>query len=487
MQSIIIGSGIAGLATAVRLAAAGHAVTVFEAQDYPGGKLSEFSLGGYRFDRGPSLFTMPQYVDELFMLAGENPRDHFRYRKIEETCRYYYEDGTVFTAHADRARFAAELKEKLGADTDAFFAHLDGSRKIYELIGPLFMEQSLHRAGNFVNRASLRALLHLPQYKLFRTLHEVNAQKIADPRLQQYFDRFATYNGSDPFRAPAMLHIIPHIEHGFGVFFPEKGMYDITQSIYRLALRLGVQFRFGEACEEILLNGKTVRGIRTASGEHAADLVVSNMDIYPTYRKLLPGTAAPEKILAQEKSSSAVIFYWGIRKKFPELLLHNIFFSGDYPAEFGSIFRSDRPHADPTVYINITSKEKPGDAPPGGENWFVMVNAPHQRGQDWNAIVAETRRQVLEKLERRLGEAVAPHIEAEEVWTPQGIGALTSSHLGALYGNASNTRMAAFLRHRNFSREIGNLYFCGGSVHPGGGIPLCLLSAKITAGLITQA
>ena len=179
-----------------------------------------------------------------------------------------------------------------------------------------------------------------------------------------------------------------------------------------------------------------------------------------------------------------MIFYWGVNRSFPDLDLHNIFFSDNYQAEFDAIFRDKTIFDDPTVYVNITAKDVQGDAPSGKENWFVMINAPHDVGQDWDALLQELRKRVLDKLNRNLKTNLADCIEEEFVVTPPMITDKTASFTGALYGAASNDRMAAFLRHPNFSRQIEGLYFCGGSVHPGGGIPLCLLSAKIVAELV---
>ncbi len=210
------------------------------------------------------------------------------------------------------------------------------------------------------------------------------------------------------------------------------------------------------------------------------------MDIYPTYRTLLKGIKAPEKTLEQPRSSSALIFYWGVEGTFEQLDLHNILFSENYEEEFEHIFDHKTLSDDPTVYINITSKESPQDAPAGCENWFVMINAPGNYDQDWDDLVAKSRERILKKIKKCLDIDLTDLIKTEYILTPVGIEKNTSSYRGALYGAASNNQFAAFLRHPNFNSRIENLYHVGGSVHPGGGIPLCLLSAKITSDLIEK-
>ncbi|WP_209332139.1 1-hydroxycarotenoid 3,4-desaturase CrtD [Lunatimonas salinarum] len=485
-KAIVIGSGIAGLAAAVRLKNLGYAVEVFEANSYPGGKLSEIQIGNYRFDAGPSLFTLPEHVEELFRLSGKTPEEHFEYIRLPVLCHYFWEDGTRLKAHADPEKFAQEVADKLGEPAEHVRKSLDRSAYMYRHLAPLFMHRSLHRWKTWVNRKAMASYLRMGKLGIFGTMNGANQKQFRNPKMVQLFNRYATYNGSDPYQTPATLNIIPHLEYNMGAFFPKKGMHDITLSIYRLALDMGVTFHFNQKVDKILVENGNAVGIRVAEKSYQGDLVVNNMDMVNAYRHLLSDQKQPQYLLKQPKSSSALIFYWGIKKSFRELDLHNIFFSEDYQAEFSHIFQQGRIYHDPTVYINITSVYKSDDAPEGGMNWFTMINTPNNQGQDWEKMIADARKNIIQKINRILQTDLEPLIEVEEVLDPRTIESKTSSSQGALYGNSSNNRYAAFLRHANDSSEIRNLYFCGGSVHPGGGIPLSLLSAKIMTEMIRE-
>jgi phytoene desaturase len=480
----IIGAGIAGIALSIRLACKGYRVAVYEANTYPGGKLSEIQLNSYRFDAGPSLFTLPQEVESLFTLAGEQPDRFFRYKKLPVACKYFWEDKTIVEAFAEPERFARELEEKTGVDRKQVLAAFENSKLLYNLLGELFMHRSLHRWKTYMNPAAFKAYRNLHRMDFFRSMHQANKKMLGKGKAVQLFNRYATYNGSNPYQAPATLNIIPYLEMGMGAYFPEGGMHAITQSLVSLAKRLGVQFHLNSKVDKIILENGKASGIQAKGNIYNFDVVVSNADMVSTYRKLLPEEKAPKRLLNQTKSSSALIFYWGIQRQFPELDLHNIFFSEGYEEEFRHIFERAGIYHDPTIYINITAKYKPDDAPVGCENWFVMINVPNNQGQDWDQLIADARGWVLNKLKRVLGTDIEKHISCEEILDPRLIESKTSSARGALYGNSSNSMYAAFLRHANKSSKLPGLYFCGGSVHPGGGIPLCLLSAKITADLV---
>lgn len=484
--AIVIGSGIAGIASAIRLAKRGYTVSVFEANNYPGGKLTEISIGGYRFDAGPSLFTLPNLVEELFELYGLSPSEYFEYEELDETCRYFYPDGTTLTAWSDKEQLIKEFEEKLQEPSKNILESLGNSAILYKHLAPLFLEKSLHKMSTWLSSGALAAYSKINQFDFNRTMNEANETRFVNPKTVQLFNRYATYNGSDPYQTPATLNIIPHLEFGIGAFFPKGGMHSITQSLYNLAKDAGVHFYFNTPAEKIVVHKGKAKGIDTKMGFHKADRVVCNMDMVAAYKVLLKDQQQPKKLLNQPKSSSALIFYWGIKKEFKQLGLHNIFFSDDYKTEFEHIFTKGDIYNDPTVYVNITSVKNPIDAPEGCQNWFTMINVPNNQGQDWDTLISEARKAIIEKLSKQLGENIESLIEVEDVLDPRLIEERTSSVAGALYGNSSNNKFAAFLRHPNFSKKIKNLYFCGGSVHPGGGIPLSLSSAKLVDDLMHQ-
>jgi len=475
----IIGAGIAGLAASIRLASKGHRVTVFERNGGPGGKLNSLEWRGFRWDTGPSLFTLPDLVEELYVMAGEEMKTSIRMRRLETITRYFYEDGKVLDAFGDAEQFAGEVERVLGEPASAVMNYLDRSKTIYELTGDVFIFNSFARIGTLLSGKFMRALLKFRKLDSMKTMHEANRRSFQSEKLVQLFDRYATYNGSDPYRAPGTLNVISHLEHNLGAYFPEDGMYSIALELKKLADRMGVVFHFNQPVEKVVLEKNVARGVVVEGGICPSDLVISDMDIYYLYRDLLQDVPFPERQFNKEKSSSALIFYWAVDGSFPQLDLHNILFSGDYREEFRVLAQKTGIYHDPTVYLFISSKLVKGDAPEGKENWFVMINVPENLGQDWDSLVERARKSVIEKINRVLGIDVEPLIMKEFTLDPRSIEETTTSHRGALYGNSSNNRLAAFSRHPNYLRKYKGLYFVGGSVHPGGGIPLCLASAKI--------
>jgi len=483
-KAIIIGSGVAGMAAATRLAILGYDVTVYEKNSGPGGKLTAFEKDNYRFDAGPSLFTQPENITELFTLAKEPIEKYFTYKPVNIACKYFFENGKVINAYTDANLFAKELQINLGEDPEKVISYLKNAQKIYENIGILFLNNSLHKAKTWLNKGLGKALQTLKPGYLFKSLNKHNYQQFKAAETVQIFNRFATYNGSNPYKAPSMLSVIPHLEQNQGTYYPIGGMISITNALHQLALTKGVTFNFNAPVKKIIEDKGEVKGVIVGEEKIYADTIISNGDVYFTYKNLLNSNRKAVKILQQERSSSAVIFYWGISKQFTKLQLHNIFFSNNYQQEFDAIFNTKQCYHDPTIYINITSKEEASQAPDGKENWFVMVNVAANTGQNWEDRKAFIKQAVLSKLNRLLEENIEALIDTEETLDPLMIEEQTASFMGSLYGTSSNSKLAAFFRHANFTSSIKGLYFCGGSVHPGGGIPLCLKSAKIVSEII---
>jgi phytoene desaturase len=479
----VIGSGVAGLAAAIRSAAKGHAVTVFEANGHTGGKIAELRRDGFRWDMGPSVLTMPQYVDELFRLAGEEPTDHFRHVPLDPVFRYFFVDGTVISTPADREELIREFTTRTSVRRQDLEQYFSECREKLEITDPVFLQRSLHRWRNYLDRATLHGVLRFHRIGAFSSMARANAALLRDPKVTAIFNQYASYNGSDPFQAPATLNLIAHYELGLGASYPVGGMHSVTTSLTALAQRMGVRFRLNTRVDEIVCQHGRVQGVRCGKATEPFDRIFANADVHSVYSHLMPRVARPSISLRQPLSSSVIVFYWGIKGQFARLGLHNMFMSSDQVLEYHQIFKEGKVAHDPTIYLYISSTMNPTDAPAGHQNWFVMVTVPHHTGKDWDAEVHSLRQRVLHRLSQRLGADIGGNIVCEEVLTPPLIAQRTSSAKGAVYGNSSNGLFAAFLRHPNFAPRVKGLYLCGGSVHPGPSIPLSLLSAKIAVGL----
>lgn len=482
-DAIIVGAGVAGIAVALRLRKRGDRVLVLEKNSYVGGKMNQYVSKGYRWDTGPSLFTMPHLVDELYELYAKNPEDYYQYQKEEEACRYFFSDNTQLNFYTNRTKLKKELSDKLGIDPQIIDAYMERSAEKYNSIGVISLENAIHKPTELPWGKLFWMLPKIFRTNLLSSLHQVNCKKLKNPKLVQIFDRYATYNGSSPYKASGILSMIPHLEQNIGTFFPKKGMRSIVEGLYQLAQEVGVEFELGTKIQKV----EKTKGVYQieAAQKHTCKRLISAIDCVSFYEKVLKDKKLAKKYHRQERSSSAVIFYLGIKKEFPQLGLHNIFFSEDYQEEFELIFDQEEVPLQGTIYVHISSKVNAKDAPKGGENWFVMLNVPAGAAIDERQAVL-IKKTLLKRLEEALGVEISPYVETEKFWTPKGIEMDTGAIEGALYGAASNSKMAALTRHPNFSKKYKEIYFCGGTVHPGGGIPLSIQSAKIVDKLIAN-
>jgi len=488
----IVGAGLGSLSTAIYLRKFGFNVDVYEQSNYVGGKAASIEFNGFRFDAGPTLLTMPFVLKEIFALYEEDFSHYLQLQKLETVCKYFYPDGTVLNAFTDQEKFAKEIEANTTDSSFSVKKYLNYCKTIYDLTADLFLKRSFTEFSTFFNFNALKTLFLIKKIDTNRTMHRANSKYFSDKKTIQLFDRYATYNGSNPFKVPATLNIIQHVEYGIGGFIPEKGIYEIPLSLFRLAEKIGVKFFFNSKVEKIVLNDRKAEGLIVNWNERKFhkkySAIVSNADVNFTYQKLLSGVKIKQAEVYSELelSTSALVFYWGIKGEYDSLNIHNILFSENYEMEFQELFEKKICPTDPTVYIYISSKYNHNDSPKGYENWYVMINAPYIHEQNWEEEISRSRNVIIDKIKKVLNLDINSKIVAEKILSPEMIEKNTSSYKGSLYGISSNTKFAAFLRQKNRCKEIKGLYFCGGSAHPGGGIPLVLLSGKITAELIKK-
>lgn len=484
----IIGSGIGGLTAALILSHKGFEVDVYEQSSNVGGKAGVLRKNGFRFDSGPSLLTMPFVFNEIFNSVDDNFSDYITLHKLDILCKYFFSDGTIINAYSDLELFSKEIDLKTIDTAYSIKRYFSYTENIYKLTSDLFLFNSFYELSNLLNVESFNTLLNINKIDPFKTVHEANSIFFNDKNTIQLFDRYTTYNGSNPYLAPATLNIIPYVEFILGGFLPLKGIEEIPDVLMKLAKKKNAKFNFNSMVEKIITEDNIINGIKVNNEIKKYDIVISNADVNYTYQKLLPDLNSKKKSVynSLEPSLSGLVFYWGINKIFPDLEIHNILFSKDYKKEFDDIFDNKTFPEDPTIYIYVSSKLNKDDAPEGNENWFVMVNAPYNSGQNWESEIKKVREVIINKINSYLNTNINEHILFEEILTPELIEKRTSSVKGSIYGISSNTKNAAFIRQSNSSKEIKGLYFCGGSAHPGGGIPLVALSGKITSELIIK-
>jgi phytoene desaturase len=484
---IVIGAGIGGLSAAVRLAAAGRKVLMLEQNDTAGGKMGEVRAGGYRWDTGPSVITMRHVFEELFAAAGREMADYLTLQPVEPLTRYFYPDGTVFDASRDLTRTLAQIRKIDERDVEGCLRFLAYVARLHRIVGPVFIYDEPPRLSSLFKVSPLDAL----RVDGLRTMSQAIHSFVQSPHLRQLLGRFATYVGASPYQAPATLNVIAHVELNQGVWYPRGGIYRLAQGLARLAEELGVKIHTNSTVCSVELEAGQVRGVTLDDGSflHAA-AVVANVDVATVYDQLLPASAVSRRRLeglqAAERSCSGFIMLLGVRGTHAELAHHNIFFSTDYRREFEEIFKQGVPPSQPTIYVAITSKTTPKDAPPGCENWFVLVNAPALgSGWNWERQAPGYKKRVLEHLAAR-GFDVREQIEVEKILTPIDLERLTGARRGALYGASSNNRWAAFRRPHNRASDVKGLYFAGGTTHPGGGVPMVTLSGKVASQLLLE-
>ena len=482
---IVIGAGIGGLSAAIRLAAQGRRVLVLEQNDHIGGKMSEVHAQGFRWDCGPSVITMRPVFEELFQAAGRNLSDYLEFQSIDPLTRYFYPDGVRFDLHTDLSATLEQIKQFAPQDVEGYRKFLAYAAEIHRITGPVFIYDQPPQFSSLlkVRPGDMRKV------DAMRTMQQAIESHVRSPHLQQLLGRFATYVGASPYLAPATLNVIAHVELNEGVWYPQGGVYSIAIALQRLAQELGVEVRTGSKVTGIEVFTGNARGVELEDGSLIpAAAVIANLDVTRVYEKLLAQKPGVRKQLAtlldQELSCSGFILLLGVQGEHPDLVHHNIFFSSNYRREFEQIFRHGEPPDEPTIYVSISARSTPKDAPPGCENWFVLVNAPPLGPQfDWESHSEVYADRVLNWLEQR-GYPLSKKLIYQKAITPVDLERLSGARQGALYGSSSNNRWVAFRRPHNRCAEVKGLYFAGGTAHPGGGVPMVILSGKVASQLL---
>ncbi|HWQ14676.1 MAG TPA: phytoene desaturase family protein [Roseiflexaceae bacterium] len=477
----IVGAGLGGLSAAIHLAANGRRVVLLEQNEHVGGKLDVVEAGGFRFDTGPSLLTMPWVLRLVFEAAGARLEDELRLIPLDPLCRYTWPDGARFDAWQSLPRLLPEVARLAPADVAGFLRFMAYSARLYEAAAGPFLLSPFASLRAMLRPAAVAGALAIDP---FRTVDRAVRSFFCSPHLRQLFNRYATYNGSSPYRAPATFNLIPYVEWSQGGWHVCGGMYEVARALERVARRLGVEIRTGTPVDRIIVRGGAARGVRLAGGEELeCTAVVANVDPRTVYGRLIPQAAAELRRLERlELSYSGFVLLLGVEGRYPQLAHHNVFFTADDRREFDAIVGRRVPYADPTVYVCAPSVTDPLLAPPGATNLFVLVNAPALSARvRWAREAGPYRDLVIRRLERMGLEGLGRRIVVERVITPADIAARYAAPGGAIYGLASNGPLAAFLRPPQRARRIRGLYFAGGGTHPGGGIPLVLLSGRSAA------
>ncbi len=482
---LIIGAGIGGLSSAIRLAAAGKRVIMLEQNANVGGKMSQIEQDGFRWDTGPSVITMRHVFEELFAVAGRNLADYLTLLPVDPLTRYFFRDGTLLDASSDLTKMAQRIAAIDERDVEGYLDFLAYAAKLHRITGPTFV---------YGEPPTLRRMSQLPVFDVFKidpwlTMDQAIRRRVRSPQIQQFLARFATYVGASPYLAPATLSVIAHVELTGGVWYPQGGIYKIAEAMARLATELGVEIRTSCPVRQIVVNNGQAVAVETAQGERiAAAAVIANVDVTTVYHHLLPSTISSQRKRQQlsttETSCSGFVMLLGVEGQHPQLAHHNIFFPPDYRREFDDIFRRATPPQDPTIYVAITSKSDPTHAPPGCENWFVLVNSPAIGPQfDWQ----QESERYADKIRTSLAKLISPSslkIRTQVHLTPHDIARISGAWRGALYGISSNNALNAFRRPHNRCHEVKGLYFAGGTTHPGGGVPMVTLSGKVAAQML---
>lgn len=488
-KAVIIGGGLGGMSAGIRLASDQYDVTILEKGERLGGKLNIRSGKGYSFDTGPSILTMPWVLEQLFKSANRDIADYLDIVRIEPQWRTFFEDGTVLDLTSDLPSMLEQIKKESPEDAAEFFNYLQYCSKMYDYCLKSFYKKSLNGVNDLRVHHTLKEMLSMEPMK---SMDQITKKHFKNKHLQQLFNFLVMYIGSSPYHAPAILSQLAHVQLGLGIYYVHGGMYKIAEAMKEVLGELGAEVRLQSKVIRLHTDGMKATGVELEDGTVVeADIVVSNLEAIPFYNTVLKehsGSAKAAKDLEKYAPTvSGLVLLLGVDKTYEHLAHHNFFFSEDPKKEFSQIFDEGVPADDPTVYIGISSKTDPMQAPEGKENFFVLTHVPPlKEGENWADMKEKYTSLVLDKLERMGAADLRKHIEFQYTFTPDDIRELYGSNGGSIYGVETDRKKNGGFKIPGRSSVLSNLYFAGGSTHPGGGVPMVTLSGQLTADLILE-
>jgi phytoene desaturase len=480
--ALVIGAGLGGIVTAARLAQAGFSVKVVEKQDAPGGRCSQLIRDGHRFDIGATLFLMPEVFAETYHALGEKMEDHLELHRIDPTYRIRFEDDTQISLTSNLNSMEAQLEAIEPGSFGGLLRYLVEGYESYHLCLQRFVGRNFYHWTDYFSVQNLPLLIKL---KALVKHYDNIGNYFHDPHLKAAFSFQNMYLGLSPFDAPATYSLVQYTELAEGVWYPIGGIYSVIESLTSIAEKYGVSFMFNTPVKQIEIVENRATGVLLQNGSRiSADVIVANADLPYVYSHLLPESTVAHKLEHLKYTCSAVMFYWGVDKVYPQLDTHNVFLADDYRTSFDRIFNDHLLPDQPSFYVHAPARTDPSAAPFGEDTLMVLVPVGHldtSIDQDWDALQARARSAVIHRLEASTSiRDLEQHLKFEVSYTPRDWLNLFNLAKGAAFGLSHNFMQVGYLRPHNRHHTYRNLYFVGSSTHPGTGLPMVLLSARLT-------
>lgn len=474
---LVIGCGLGGLSAALSLAADGFSVEVLEKNDKAGGKLNVLVKDGFSFDLGPSILTMPHIFEQLFERTGRKLGDYVKLVEVLPHWRNFFEDGTVLDLTPDVRLMEKELEKLPENEREGFFSFLEYSRRQLSVVEDGYFRKGCDTLPELIGATGL--VRSLREFDFIRSMDSGVARFIKNGKLRDVLNYFIKYVGSSPYDSPGTMNLLAYVQFGYGLWYVDGGMYNLARGLERYGRELGVTFSYGSEVTRILTEGELVTGVELKNGHRLkADIVVSNMEVIPAYRDVLREPAAFMKRYKKfEPACSGLVLHLGVDTIYPQLAHHNFFYSADSRHHFDSVFHRKTLSEDPTIYLVAPVKSDPAIAPKGCEIIKILPHIPHLRDENpfTAGDYAALRERVLVKLERMGLKDLRKHTVVEDMWTPEDIRQRYYSNKGSIYGVVCDRKTNLAFKAPKRSEKYRNLYFTGGSVNPGGGMPMVTL------------